>query len=80
MIDKAVEKMDKKRVRLMASLFMEMGQQADQARQSVELQYAACLGVQSYCVNRSRAADRKLFGQFAVLLRSGMQNPEELPV
>ncbi len=79
MIERAVDKMDKKRVRMMASLFMEMGQDAEMARQSAEVQYAAYLGVQAFCVNRSRAAARKLFSQFTNLLRVGMKHREELP-
>lgn len=75
MIDKAVEKMDKKRVRLMGTLFMEMGHSPEDARQLAEIQYAAYLGVQTYCVNRSRATARKLFLSIAEMMHRTPDTP-----
>jgi len=70
---KAVEKMDKKRVRLIGTLFMEMGYSPEDSRQVAEMEYAAYLGVQTYCVNRSRNAAKKLIQSFSDLLRQNRE-------
>jgi AcrR family transcriptional regulator len=68
-VTKIVEKMDKKRMRMIAAQFMELGHKSDDAKLLAEVEYAAYLGVQMLCANKSKQSARKLYGVFSGLLR-----------
>lgn len=69
-VSKIVDKMDKKRMRMLSAQFMELGHKADEAKVLAEVEYAAYLGVQMLSANKSKQSARKLYHIFSGLLRN----------
>ncbi len=69
-VTKILDKMDKKRMRMLSSQFMEMGYPTEDAKLLAEVEYTAYLGVQMLCANRNKASARKLYGVFSGLLKN----------
>lgn len=68
-IERCLDKMDRKRVRMLTGLFAEMGFGQDLARRLAEIDYASYLGVQTYSMNRSRHSARKLFAACTEMMK-----------
>jgi hypothetical protein len=63
-IERSVDKMDKKRVTMLTQVYQEMGLEPDQAKVTAEIEYSTFLGVQTYCMNRSKHSARRIFMAF----------------
>jgi len=58
---KIVDKMDKKRMRMITTQFMELGFKNEDAKLLAEVEYATYLGVLNVCANRNKQSARKLY-------------------
>ncbi len=69
LVAKIVDKMDKKRLRMIGAQFMELGYKSEDSKLLAEVEYAAFLGVLSLCANRNKQSARKLYHLFSGMLR-----------
>jgi len=79
-VAKIVDKLDKKRMRMLASQFMELGFKNDEAKLLAEVEYSTYLGVLSVCANRNKQSSRKLHHLVSGMIRGKRDKVSQLSV
>ena len=79
-VAKIVDKLDKKRMRLLASQFMELGFKNEEAKLLAEVEYSTYLGVLNVCASRNKQSSRKLYHLVSGMIRGKRDKVSQLAV
>ena len=79
-IGRSVDKIDKRRVKLLVGLFSEMGYDIDMSKSLAEVNYSSYLGIITYCTNRSRGSARKLIDSHRQMFDGHLSGMKSIPV